>query len=154
MEEKKVFDLRKLKCGSWKLSQIKTKVNGHWLYFYEPETNKLINFKEPINFEKKYVPPNHADEKMEICDIPPLHPAKTAFLQSKRHSKAPLVFSEEFKHRQFSSPIVYQQFSDTDHDHGTKTAKISGRQIIPHIKRKAITSMNSRHNVAKLIPDV
>ena len=97
------YDLRRMKVGGWEASNLKSKVNGKWVYFYNADDNKLINCRELIDFEKKYVPPNHRPKKRTVV-------TRSLEKRGTENYRAPLQFSH---HPRLLAPVVYSSFTTT-----------------------------------------
>lgn len=95
------YDLRRMKVGGWEASRLKSKVNGKWVYFYNPDNNELMNCKELIDFEKRYIPPNHKPKKRNVV-------SRSLEKKDVKNYRAPLQFSQ---HPRLLAPVVYSSFS-------------------------------------------
>ena len=99
-----VYDLRRLKVGEWESAKIKSKVNGRWIYFYKDDNKRLINCPELINYEKKYIPPNHREKRPNTSlDVI----IDRDFSQSVV-VRAPIVYTQKNLVRGCTAPMVYK----------------------------------------------
>lgn len=72
-----IYDIRELQCGGWDSSKIEVRSWGKWYNFSNPNSNSMINSSFPINYHKKYIPPQKPENitynahKNNIYDIKP-----------------------------------------------------------------------------------
>ena len=129
------YDLRNFKVGGWSSANLKTKVNGRWIYIYNPETNILINKPEPIQFEKKYVPPNHQREfyntHKDNLNAQRTSPIRERPFTTSENSRAPLVYSSYSGVRPLIAPVVYGQFVKSNKSKLRNAQTANGSRIFP-----------------------
>jgi hypothetical protein len=84
------LDLKQWPAGGWQHSKTRAKVNGRWIYFFDPEHEEPWNSKEPVDFSTPYTPPNHQHEAFAVYPEIPTHPVRQPRLRDHDRPKPPL----------------------------------------------------------------